>query len=208
VAEVLASGIISRRKALWLVGAALLSSTPLMFLFPDEAEAGNSRRRRKRRRRQAASTDPAAACDGETTLNSDEKQILDLHNQARAKDGLPPLCVHPDLTEAARAHSQEMLDKDYFSHNSYNGENVRERLERFGYTFSDYSYWTYGENIYLRFGSSGAPEDAFNWWMNSSGHRANILNKNFREIGIGVRKGAYKTYGESTMYTVDFGTRR
>jgi uncharacterized protein YkwD len=100
-----------------------------------------------------------------------------------------------------------MLDKDYTSHNSYNGETLKARLERFGYTFSGYSYYGYGENIYYGYGSSSGPDNCFNWWMNSSGHRANILNKNFRDVGIGVRKGTYKTHGETMMYTVDFGVR-
>jgi uncharacterized protein YkwD len=201
-----ANGTISRRRILWLAGTVLLGSVTPMFLFPDEAEAG--RRRRRRRRKKAASTVTPTACGGGTTLSSDEKRILDLHNQTRARYGLPPLCVHPALTKAARSHSQDMLDRDYSSHTSPDGETVKERIERFGYTFSGYSYYRYGENIYWGYGSSSGPDNAFDWWMSSSDHRANILNKDFRDIGIGVRKGTYKTHGETTMYTVDFGVRR
>lgn len=148
-------------------------------------------------------------CTGGTIeLNSVEKRTLDLHNKARADRGLPLFCVHPTLTNAARSHSQEMLDKDYFSHNSYNGESFGARLKRFGYTPAGYSYYTVGENIAYGSGSYGAPDHIFSNWMNSSGHKANILNKNFREIGIGARTGTYKSYTGTTMYTVDFGTRR
>ena len=148
-------------------------------------------------------------CNGGTMeLNSSEKRTLDLHNQTRADRGLPRLCVHPVLTSAARSHSRQMLDKDFFSHDSYNGETSGERLERFGYTLKGYSYYKVGENIAWGSGSYGSPDNTFKNWMNSSGHKANILDKNFREIGIGARTGTYKTYTGTTMYTVDFGTRR
>jgi uncharacterized protein YkwD len=156
----------------------------------------------------AASVTVTTCTGGTIDLTTAEKRILDLHNKARTKRGLKALCVHPALMEAARSHSQDMLDRDYSSHTSPDGETVKERLERFGYTFSGYSYYRYGENIYWGYGSSSGPDNAFNWWMSSSGHRANILNKDFRDVGIGVRKGTYKTHGETTMYTVDFGVRR
>jgi uncharacterized protein YkwD len=65
---------------------------------------------------------PQGTCTGETIeLNGHEKRMLDLHNLTRFDYGLQPLCVHPALTEAARAHSQEMLDGDYFGHASLDG---------------------------------------------------------------------------------------
>ena len=148
-------------------------------------------------------------CTGETIkLNGDEKQMLDLHNQARANNGIPPLCVHPDLTEAARFHSQEMLDKGYFSHDSRNGESIKARLERFGYTFAGHPYWKYGENVSWGSGDLGAADNRFNGWMDSAEHRANILDKNFSEVGIGARTGTFEAQDGAKMYTVDFGTRR
>jgi uncharacterized protein YkwD len=148
-------------------------------------------------------------CTGETIkLNGDEKGMLDLHNQARANNGLPPLCVHPDLTEAARFHSQEMLDKGYFSHDSRNGESVKARLERFGYAFAGHPYWKYGENVSWGSGYLGAADRRFDEWMDSAEHRANILDKNFREVGIGARTGTFEAQDGTKMYTVDFGTRR
>jgi uncharacterized protein YkwD len=148
-------------------------------------------------------------CTGETIeLNSDEKQMLDLHNQTRANNGLPPLCVHPDLTEAARFHSQEMLDKGYFSHDSRNGESIKARLERFGYTFAGHPYWKYGENVSWGSGDLGAADNRFDEWMDSAEHRANILDKNFSEVGIGARNGTFEAQDGAKMYTVDFGTRR
>lgn len=148
-------------------------------------------------------------CGGGTIqVNSIEKRMLELHNKARKRRGLKVLCVHPALTRAARAHSQEMLNKDYTSHNSFNGETLRQRLERFGYTLDSYSYYAIGENIAWTCRSGGAPERMFKWWMQSSGHRANILKEKFREVGIGARTGSFKSCDHETMYTVDFGTRR
>jgi uncharacterized protein YkwD len=107
---------------------------------------------------QGARAAPASVktCDGGTiALNADEKRVLELHNRARTRRGLKVLCVHLVLTEAARAHSKEMLDKDCASHNSFNGESAQKRLERFGYTSDDYSYYLYGENIARGCGSYG-----------------------------------------------------
>jgi uncharacterized protein YkwD len=148
-------------------------------------------------------------CDGGTiTLNPDEKRVLELHNRARTRRGLKALCVHPALTEAARAHSKEMIEKDYTSHDPFNGETVMERLERYGYTFAGYSYYLCGENIAWGCGSAGDPESIFKSWMHSPDHKATILNKRFREVGIGVLTGTYKGCTRAAMYTVDFGVRR
>ncbi len=112
------------------------------------------------------------------------------------------------MIKAARAHSQEMLDKDYLSHDSFNGESVEQRLHRFGYTFGGYSYYLYGENIAGGCGSYGSPTSIFDRWMHSTDHKSNILNSKYREVGIGVRTGPFKDCAEATTYTVDFGTRK
>lgn len=156
----------------------------------------------------AAMTTVKTCGGGTIEVNGHEKRMLELHNKARSVRGLKALCVHRKLTKAARAHSQEMLDKDYTSHNSFNGESVKQRLERFGYTFSGLSYYAYGENITWGCGSLGAVDYRFDWWMSSSGHRGNILSTKFRQVGIGVRKGGFRSCNDASMYTVDFGTRR
>lgn len=145
---------------------------------------------------------------GEIFLNDQEAGVLALHNQVRAEHDLKPFCVHPRLLEAARAHSQEMLDRDYAAHESFNGETVRQRLKRFGYGFSRYRYYAYGENIAWGSGPQGSPESVHDFWMKSPDHRPNILSERLRQVGIGARTGDFQTYGESTMYTVDFGVRR
>lgn len=145
---------------------------------------------------------------GRLYLNAKEKRILELHDQARKRRGLEPLCVHPALTEAARAHSREMIERDYFSHESYRGASLVERLERFGYTTGDYGSWKVAGNIAWGNHSEGAPGDVFEGWMNSPDHRPHILSEDFRQVGVGASTGTYKSYEETTMYTVDFGVRR
>jgi uncharacterized protein YkwD len=143
-------------------------------------------------------------CDGGSiTLNAYEMSTYELHNQMRASNGLATLCVHEALTQAARSHSQEMIDYGYFSHSSYNGESFPARLERFGY-----DYYEVGENIAWGSGSNAYPDSIFQVWMNSPEHRENILYPNFLEVGIGTATGEYESYSDSTMYTVDFGVRQ
>jgi uncharacterized protein YkwD len=139
----------------------------------------------------------AESCTGgQVNLSSNEKRMLELHNKTRADRRLPRLCVHPALQKAARAHSREMISKDRFSHG-----NVGQRLKKFGYRWS-----TYGENILRDPGSRDSEESLFKLWMKSSGHRANILEKSFREVGIGASSGKYRG-DRTTMWTVDFGDR-
>lgn len=139
-------------------------------------------------------------CDGGSiTLNHKERRVLVLHNRARKERGLRPLCIDPRLTLAARAHSWEMIEEDY---SSYDGESVGERLKRFGY---DQSF--HGENLAGGTGTYGEPDSTFQRWMNSPGHKANIVNGEYRRVGIGTRTGDYKGFEGHTMYTVDFGGR-
>ena len=152
----------------------------------------------------AAATTAIKTCGGESiSLKAKEKRILALHNAARASHGLKPLCADPRLTRAARSHSREMIEKDYFSHSSYNGGSVRQRLERFGYHRS-----VYAENIAGGSGTFAAPDSTFRRWMNSPSHQGNILDRRFRPVGLGTYTGSYKGTRNYTMYTVDFGVRR
>jgi uncharacterized protein YkwD len=103
---------------------------------------------------------------------------------------------------AAEAHSKDMIQRDYFSHNTKGrNEDACERVRRYGYNWQ-----VCAENIAWGPGALGRPDPIFDDWMNSSGHRSNILNRKYREIGIGAYRGSFKgTIG--TMWTVDFGDR-
>jgi len=132
---------------------------------------------------------------------------LNLQNQTRARYSLPGFCVHPSLHNAARAHSAEMIAKDYFSHNSYNGESFSNRLKRYGYAPLPNRYWTVdGDIAYNSVSGSASADKVQSQRMNSPGHRANILNKNFRQIGVGAVYGNYKGYN-LTIWTAGFRMR-
>lgn len=158
------------------------------------------------RKAEAAATVPT--CTGGTiTLTDAEKRSLDLHNRTRASKGLSKFCVHPILQKAARAHSQDMINKDYFSHTSPSGETFSARLKRYGYTPVSGRFWTVGENIAYNSKTNVASADAVHsQWMNSTSHRANILNGKFKQIGIGAVYGNFKG-NNVTMWTADFGSR-
>jgi uncharacterized protein YkwD len=141
---------------------------------------------------------------GSISLNAYEARSYELHNQTRESNNLATLCISEILTQAARSHSQEMIDKGYFDHNSYNGESYSARLESSGYN----SYEQVGENIAWGSGSLASPENIFQSWMESSGHRENILNPDYREVGIGTATGECEGYSGCTMYTADFGLRQ
>lgn len=145
---------------------------------------------------------------GKILLDAKEKRTFALHNEIRRQHHLPTFCVHPALEKAARDHSEDMIRRDYFSHNTKGrGETAEERIKRFGYTPQGYSFYMIGENIALGSGSSGEPDSIMRSWMKSADHRHNILNGKFREIGIGVSTGTWKGNEGVSMYTADFGVR-
>jgi uncharacterized protein YkwD len=123
--------------------------------------------------------------------------LVDLANKDRVDSGLRQLTVSPILEEAARMKAEDMVEKGYFAHTSPSGLNPWYWFYRSGYEFIHA-----GENLAVNFVDS---EDVEQAWMNSPGHRANILNGNFTEIGIAAVPGTYK--GKKTIFVVQlFGT--
>ncbi len=109
-----------------------------------------------------------------------EQQVVDLVNAQRSKNGLPALTHNWELSRVARYKSQDMIDKNYFSHTSPTYGSPFDMMKSFGI-----SYTAAGENIAK---GQNSPQSVMNAWMNSSGHRANILNKSYNQIGVGVAK--------------------
>jgi uncharacterized protein YkwD len=104
-------------------------------------------------------------------------QVVALVNAERGKQGLDPLEVNPQLMTAAQSHAADMATQDYFSHIGEDGSTVADRVNGAGYA------WTaLGENIAA---GSATPAVVMQQWMNSSGHRTNILNPAFQQIGVG-----------------------
>ncbi|MEX0171524.1 CAP domain-containing protein [Streptomyces sp. LMG1-1-1.1] len=105
-------------------------------------------------------------------------QVIALVNAERAKAGCGPLTANATLTKAAQGHSDDMAARDFFDHTNPDGKGPGDRVTAAGYPWS-----TYGENIAM---GQQTPEQVMDAWMNSSGHRANILNCDFKEIGVGI----------------------
>ncbi|WP_316527679.1 CAP domain-containing protein [Kitasatospora brasiliensis] len=128
----------------------------------------------------AAARRPAPPAGG-GAAPSYAQQVVDLVNVQRAKAGCGPVSSEPRLASAAQSHSDDMADRNYFDHASPEGEHADHRIEAAGYSWS-----TWGENIARGQKDPAAVMDA---WMNSPGHRANILNCAFDQLGVGVRTG-------------------
>ncbi len=151
----------------------------------------------------AANSSPADA--GPAQL---EHTVLCLVNRERAARGLSRLRSNDRLDRAARGHSRHMVSANFFSHDSPGGASVLDRVKSRGYRSS--GGLMVGENIAWGSGSYATPAEIVEGWMNSAGHRANILHRGFREIGVGVAEGAPRPVRgmPAATYTTDFGTRR
>jgi uncharacterized protein YkwD len=152
----------------------------------------------------------AAPALAAVSLNRYEKQLVTEINKQRAKRGLAKLRVNGKLVTAARAHSADMGRNKYFDHNSPNGEKWSTRIVRHGYTRSGCRYWKAGENIYYGAGLYSSPCVAVDAWMRSKAHRAVILTKVFRDIGVGAVKtkdGYAGIDGTVWFFTLDAGRR-
>lgn len=113
-------------------------------------------------------------------LSAEEQQMIDLVNAARQQAGLPPLTVDTKLAEVARLKSKDMIDNNYFDHQSPTYGSPFEMMQKFGITYS-----SAGENIACNQTVPAAHEAL----MNSPGHRENILKPSFTHIGIGIVDG-------------------
>ncbi len=112
-----------------------------------------------------------------TSMTTDEKEVFNLINEQRTKNGLQALKVDEEVQRVAKIKAEDMVKNNYFSHNSPTYGSPFDMLNSF-----KVSYKTAGENIAGNSTNSGAVTA----WMNSSGHKANILNSNFNYTGIGV----------------------
>ena len=151
----------------------------------------------------------AATAPSEATLHFLRSSVLCLVNRGREHYGLQPLRFNPDLRRSAIGHSNDMVANHYFSHYGLNGSTFGGRIARSGYLYRASSYLI-GENIGggkgRRFGS---PLAIYRAWMHSPPHRANILDREFHEFGVGVARGyPFGGGADSATYTLDLGMRR
>ena len=157
----------------------------------------------------AANATACAAADSSPSAGAAklEDVVLCLVNRERRSHGLPTLRPNKRLDRAARGHSFHMVRSNFFSHDSLGGSSVMDRVKRRGYRSS--RGMMVGENIAWGSGSYATPREIVAGWMRSPGHRANILHRSFREVGVGVALGAPRPVGSqpAATYTTDFGKR-
>ena len=134
-------------------------------IYPNSSNAGNT------------NTGGSNQTTQTSSMNADEKEVFDLINKQRTNNGLQALKVDNEVQRVARIKAEDMVTNNYFSHNSSTYGSPFDMLKSF-----KVSYKTAGENIAANSSNSGA----VNSWMNSSGHKANILSGNFNYTGIGV----------------------
>jgi uncharacterized protein YkwD len=156
-----------------------------------------------------ASAAPCANADlAPTAQNLDliRAAILCLHNQIRAAHKLPLLKDNGKLRNAAVAHSSDMVSDGYFDHTTPGGDTFVDRILDSGYVRRN-DGWALGENLAWGTGDLATPNGVVNAWMNSAGHRANILKASYREVGIGIRLGVPSDDTVGATYTTDFGVK-
>jgi uncharacterized protein YkwD len=151
-------------------------------------------------------------CQNTTLLPSaDNLQLVNdaivcLHNQIRAEKGLPTLRENAKLRKAALGHSNTMVNEGYFDHTSPSGNTFVDRVLSAGYAKRN-DAWTLGENLAWGTGDLSTPAGIMQSWMNSAGHKANILKKAYREVGIGIRLGVPSDNGVGATVTAEFGAK-
>jgi uncharacterized protein YkwD len=180
-----------------LLAAALLALCALLLL-PAASHATPSR---------------AAACAGAQlvpdagNVAAVRAAVLCLHNRERAARRLPALRENARLRSAAKAHALDMVDDRYFSHDAPDGTDMVKRILATGYAGG--KRWSVGENLAWGSAHLASAASIHDSWMRSPGHRANILQRQFREIGIGIALGApVDSRVNGTTYAADFGVRR
>ncbi len=127
-----------------------------------------------------------------SSLKSYEDEVVRLVNIERSKQGLPALKSHWELARCARYKSQDMINKNYFSHTSPTYGSPFDMMESFGLRFS-----AAGENIAY---GQRTPQEVVTAWMNSPGHRANIMSKAYTHIGVGAAKKSNGTLYWTQMF--------
>ncbi|MEU9145469.1 CAP domain-containing protein [Streptomyces sp. NPDC048349] len=173
-------------------GSAAATPSATQESSPAAPAAAPSRKPTRTSAAPAGGTGGSGGSSGSASGDS-ESAVLALVNKERAAAGCGPLAANAQLTAAARAYSDTMARSGVMSHTGPDGSTMTTRVEAAGYGWS-----RLGENI----ARGQADADAvMNAWMNSPGHRANILNCAFREIGIGVHKG-----DGGPWWTQNFGT--
>jgi uncharacterized protein YkwD len=153
--------------------------------------------------------DSADALPGQAAASDVRDALLCLMNAQRTARGLKRLRAQPDLVEAAGRYAKQMVRDGFFDHTSPGGSTMVSRIKATGY-LGDTVQWTVGENLAWGTGTKATPRATVDAWMHSADHRANLLDRGFADVGIGIAAGApAELEGDETggTYVTDFGRR-
>src|SRR4051812_29207228 len=156
----------------------------------------------------------ATECAGADLAPADQgrgpaaQATLCLLNGERAARGLAPLAENESLTRASQAYSDRMVAEGFFAHTGPDGADLVTRLTRAGYLGGALSDWAVGENLAWGEAQLATPRATVAAWMDSDGHRENILARDYEEIGLGITMGTPGTGRPGATYATDFGRRR
>lgn len=139
-------------------------------------------------------SDAAVVATSANQSNPVQQSILDLSNAAREESNLGSLSFSAQLNAAAQRHANDLASGAKFSHTGSDGSTMKDRVQDSGY-----DYWTIAENIYYQ-SPRNRPERAVQGWLKSPGHRRNLLNARFTEMGVG-----YASNGRDHYYVQVFG---
>jgi len=201
VSVALSDAIRSNRRRLLARLAALPTAFGLAFFMESESGAARKDNRRRKKRKQQGGKKKnrnRGGGGGSYSPDGEESAFLDLINNYRRQHGTGNLSLQDQLGAAANHHSQDMANKNYFSHKLANGDSAEQNIERFGYTNASYI----GENIAAGYETANAVMDA---WKSSPDHDQGMRNKNFTEIGIGRAYDKSSKYG--WYWTTTFASR-
>ena len=183
-------------RSLGCVVAAILLLAPVAAAAPSASHARSA----------------AVSCPGRDlvptagNLGAVRAAVVCLHSQIRVQHHLPVLGENSRLRLAAVAHSADMVSERYFEHTTPSGTTLRDSLLSAAYMRGDQAY-TVGENIAWASGTLATPANIMRAWMASPGHRANILRRAYREVGVGIVSGLPSDGTIGDTFTADFGVR-
>jgi uncharacterized protein YkwD len=137
-----------------------------------------------------------------------ERSTLCLLNAQRTSAGLRALSTRATLSRAAAGYSARMVRESFFAHQPPAGQGLAGRLARAGYLSHAAADWFVGENLAWATGTAATPRQLVAAWMASPGHRRNILEPAFRDVGVGMASGTPAAGPDGVTVATDFGTRR
>jgi uncharacterized protein YkwD len=193
-----------------LLAAAL---TTAVSAAPAAAKTKVTHKTNKKRKKAVVARAATPAVCSNTTLVPDAgnldliRDALDcLHDQIRSQHRLGTLASNAALAAAAASHTDDMIARGYFEHDTPEGGTFDQRILSAGYARKGQG-WSLGENLIWASGDLATPAALMKSWMDSEGHRENILNPRYRELGLAVRLGT-PTGTTGVTVSAEFGARR